>query len=78
MASHMYVIEENNRAIVIDPADTDTIVSFIENNILTLDTVVLTHEHCDHSLGVSALKKHFGVDVYASVNCNKNLSDTKK
>lgn len=49
--------ENDNRAVVIDPADEGTrIYASLFKNDLKVEAILLTHGHFDHILGLSALK----------------------
>ncbi len=49
--------------VVIDPASSRKVLDALEKNGLALDTILLTHGHFDHTLGVAALKKNTGAKV---------------
>jgi len=63
MSSNCFVVydDETGRATVIDPGSEKSKqeISFIEENQLILDYIILTHEHTDHTWGVNALKDKF-------------------
>ena len=76
MTSNCYVVydEETKRCIVIDPASEKSLeeIHFIEEEGLTLDFIILTHEHTDHTWGVNAIKERFPKSkILCSENCNK-------
>ena len=52
LSSNMYVISEAGHAIVIDPFEDTT-----PSEGLTVDCILLTHEHYDHISGVNIWKK---------------------
>jgi hydroxyacylglutathione hydrolase len=57
--------EETREAVLIDPGDeVDSLLSFVENNGLTIRHILLTHAHVDHITGVAAAKDALGVPVY--------------
>lgn len=79
MSSNCYLIvdETSKHCICIDPASekSEKEIAYIENNGLTLDYIILTHEHTDHTWGVNALKEHFAnVKVVCSEICKQNLA----
>lgn len=78
MRSQMYVVSEDGHAVVIDMGDADLIIDFLHTEGLVLDFGILTHEHCDHSLGCSKLREGLGCEILASEKCNMNLQDSKK
>ncbi len=53
------------KSAVIDPGgDSNMILNYLESNKMTLDCVILTHGHMDHTMGVENLLKETGVPVY--------------
>lgn len=71
--SNMYVITENNHAIVIDPC-----LNTEPGNNRIVDWIVLTHEHYDHISGVNAWKKETEGTVLCSKACADRLGDPRK
>jgi glyoxylase-like metal-dependent hydrolase (beta-lactamase superfamily II) len=56
--------ERTRRAAVIDPgADVDRILAAAEKEGLTVDTIVNTHGHGDHTAGAAALKARTGARI---------------
>lgn len=79
MSSNCYLVvdEASKHCICIDPASekSEKEITYIENNELTLDYIILTHEHTDHTWGVNALTERFGnVKVVCSEICKQNLA----
>ena len=73
LSSNMYLIEEEGHALVIDPfADTAPARG------LTIDYILLTHEHYDHISGVNLWKEATGAPVFCSEACAQNIRDPKK
>ena len=61
---YLYLDEETKHGFIIDPgANGDKICSFIEENEITLEKILITHGHFDHIGAVNILKKHFGINV---------------
>jgi len=78
MSSNCYLVvdEASKHCICIDPASekSEKEIAYIENNDLTLDYIILTHEHTDHTWGVNALTEHFAnIKVVCSEICKQNL-----
>ena len=68
----MYIIEENNHAILIDP--------YIQKGSmknLIIDKIILTHEHYDHISGVNYYKEKYNVPVLCSNACAKNIENPR-
>ena len=59
--TYLLVNENKKRCIVIDPGskEQNDIRDYMQKNELTLDYILLTHEHFDHCWGVNYLKKYF-------------------
>lgn len=79
MSSNCYIVvdEALKHCICIDPASekSEREISFIESNQLTLDYIILTHEHTDHTWGVNALVECFSdAKVICSEVCKQNLA----
>jgi len=73
LSSNMYVVVEGHRAIVIDPFDDVSPATG-----LTIDYILLTHEHYDHISGVNTWKKATGALVLCSKACAENIQNPKK
>ncbi len=73
LSSNMYLIAENGHALVIDPFRD---VSAAEG--LTIDRILLTHEHYDHSSGVNLWKAATGAPVFCSEACARHIRDPRK
>lgn len=83
MTSNCYVVydEDTKRCLVIDPASEKSLreIQFIEEKGLTLDYIVLTHEHTDHNWGVNSLRGHFpDAKLVCSELCNKYVKKTNR
>ena len=73
LCSNMYLIVEDDHAIVIDP-----FVNTTPSNGLTIDYILLTHEHYDHISGVIAWKETTGAQVLCSRACAENIQNPRK
>jgi glyoxylase-like metal-dependent hydrolase (beta-lactamase superfamily II) len=77
LETNCYLVSNGDRAVAVDPGgDPAAVVRHLENNGLTLETVVLTHLHCDHLYGVQALAEATGAPVLASEK-DRSLMDTE-
>lgn len=79
MTSNCYVVvdEKSGHCLCIDPASekSEREIAYIGQNGLTLDYIILTHEHTDHTWGVNALKERFAeAKVICSEVCRENLA----
>ena len=73
LLSNMYLLIEKGHAIVIDPYRDTT-----PGAGLTIDWILLTHEHYDHISGVNDWKEATGAKVLCSNACAKNICDSKR
>ena len=71
--SCMYVVEENGHALIVDPC-TDTGAA----GGLTVDCLLVTHEHYDHISGVNAWKERCGAPLLCSRVCAERIRDPRK
>lgn len=68
--SRMYVLLENEKALVIDPCISDDALRLLQENNVTEILVLLSHEHYDHISGVNWLRENFPkVHVMCSSEC---------
>ena len=66
--NYSYIIVSGNDAIVIDPSDYKAILKEIKDRKLRLNSIVITHEHIDHVIGINQLQKKHGSPIYAPKN----------
>lgn len=78
LCSNSYLIEENGHALIIDPCEMDAVKERIASAQLTVDHVILTHEHVDHIMGVSWAQETFGPVVLCSAICGENIQNSRK
>ena len=69
----MYIVEENGHAVVIDPCR-DTAAG----DGLTVDWLIVTHEHYDHISGVNEWKEKTGAPLLCSRACAERIENPKK
>ncbi|MFV0449843.1 MAG: hydroxyacylglutathione hydrolase [Vibrio sp.] len=49
----------DNRCAVVDPGDANPVLAYLEQHQLTLETILITHHHNDHTGGIRELAKHY-------------------
>jgi len=49
----------HDRCFVVDPGDADVVLAYLKQHNKTLDTILLTHHHSDHTGGVAKLCQRF-------------------
>ena len=69
--TYLLVNETNKSCIVIDPGTKEqtNVRDYIQSNDLTLDYIILTHEHFDHCWGVNYLLESFPAKVVSTRLC---------
>ena len=73
LSSNMYLLRENGHAVVIDPAaDTSP------GEGLTVDLLLITHEHYDHISGVNAWKERYHAPLMCSEACAARIGNPRK
>lgn len=72
LSSNMYVITQNDHALVIDPS-----LDTLPGVNLSIDLMIVTHEHYDHISGVNAWKKNYNVSLLCSEACAARITDAK-
>lgn len=81
MQTNCYVAsnEETKECFLVDPAVcTPDMVSYIKENGLKLQAILLTHGHFDHILGITEFLREFEVPVYAYEAEKELLEDAEK
>lgn len=74
-----YILTEDNKAVVIDPGDeTEKILNALENSGCTLEKILLTHGHFDHTGAVSKLAEKTGAKVFIHSGDEIMLRDNTK
>lgn len=73
----MYILLSQDKALVIDPHYSAEVLTFLEHSNVRDVTVLLTHEHPDHTNGVPMLQEHFKTKIICQENCAKAVKETK-
>ena len=64
LQTNCYILEgEDKKAVVIDPASSAEVLTFLNGKELTLGAIILTHGHFDHFAGVPELVRRTGCEV---------------
>ena len=61
--SNMYIVIENSEALVIDPHISVKATKYLQQYQVKKVVVILTHEHFDHTCGVSWFREHYETEV---------------
>lgn len=55
---------ETRHAAVVDPGDADPVISYCTKHNITIDAILVTHHHGDHTGGITTLAEHYSTTVY--------------
>lgn len=71
--------EAGNDCIIVDPGsiNNDSLLDYIQEENLRPSSIILTHEHFDHCMGVNGLVDLFGVPVICSALCSNNIKNER-
>lgn len=63
--NYIWVIQKENKAVVVDPGEGEQVMVYLESNDLELRAILLTHNHDDHIGGVLEIyEKYPDIAVY--------------
>jgi hydroxyacylglutathione hydrolase len=62
--NYIWMLHDGNRCLVVDPGDAQVVQAALLSMELTLDTILITHHHSDHTGGVSELRDATGCKVW--------------
>ena len=73
--NYSYIVYSKNskKAIVFDPAVPEPIFDYLNINKLSLEGILATHHHSDHTQGILEIKNKLNIKVYTP---NKNIDGT--
>lgn len=60
--------DSQERVAVVDPGDAKPVIAWLEQENLTLDTILITHHHQDHTGGLQELIERYAPTVYGPAN----------
>lgn len=68
--NYIWVLRQDNQAqvAVVDPGDAKPVIDWLERENLTLDTILITHHHQDHTGGLGELIERYSPQVYGPDN----------
>lgn len=78
LRTNCFVIAGEGGAIVIDPASSQEVLSFLEQKKLSIGAIIVTHGHFDHFAGVPELKRKSGAKIVAPAKDVEMLSSASK
>lgn len=57
--NYIWCIHDTQSAVVVDPGDAEPVLVFLQENSLTLNGILITHHHYDHTGGILPLKERY-------------------
>lgn len=80
--NYIWAITHSNKLTLVDPGDANVCINFIEQHQLTLNAILITHHHPDHTGGIEKLvaycqQKQWQLTVYGPKNENIPHCDVK-
>ncbi len=67
--NYIWCMHDDDKAVVVDPGDHQPVQRFLNENGLSLDAILVTHHHYDHTGGILPLLDHWpNVKVYGPTN----------
>lgn len=73
--SNMYILVEEDRALVVDPHEDVDAIGLLEK--VKEIVILLTHEHADHISGVFWFQQRFPCKIICSKSCSEYIADEK-
>jgi glyoxylase-like metal-dependent hydrolase (beta-lactamase superfamily II) len=78
LATNCYIVHSNGVAFVVDPgAEAERIKAFCDEQNLTVEGILLTHGHYDHTGAVKELKQLTNAKIHCTEDCNKIANSVK-
>ena len=70
--NYIWVIAQENQAIIVDPSEAKPVLDYLAKHSLNLTAILLTHHHHDHVGGVNGIKQHYpNIPVYGPAECQE-------
>ena len=66
--NYIWALVSKESVYVVDPGDANPVLEFLDENNFTLEGILITHHHFDHTGGIKTLTNRYDVPVYGPVN----------
>lgn len=76
--SNMYILIKNSEAIVIDPCVSDDALRLLKEKRVEHVSILLTHEHYDHTNGVKWMQSVVASTLYCQKDCAASIAIEKR
>jgi hydroxyacylglutathione hydrolase len=64
--NYSYLIKSSSGVVLVDPGSSRPLFDAVEQSELKIDSVLITHEHHDHTGGLKEIEKRWGAEVFAA------------
>jgi hydroxyacylglutathione hydrolase len=65
--NYIWALHDGQHAVVVDPGESAGVLAWLKAEGVTLDTILITHHHADHTGGVAALRDQTNARVIGPV-----------
>lgn len=62
--NYIWLLRKGGSAVVVDPGDARPVLDYLQQERLTLTSILVTHHHADHQGGVASLLAHYPAEVF--------------
>ena len=62
--NYIWMLHNGRHALVVDPGDARPVIDALQQLDVTLETILVTHHHADHTGGVDELRRQTGCKVF--------------
>lgn len=66
--NYIWLFDDGQYAAVVDPGEAEPVLSVLHERGLSLQTIVVTHHHADHTGGIAALQAQTNAKVFGPAN----------
>lgn len=74
VGTNMYVMTDESLALIVDPHNSFEAFSFLNERGISACSILLTHEHPDHTCGIYTLQQHFDTTILCQTLCAEAIA----